>query len=108
MANGERKIAEINVAEAENSVSPIKTEFGSGEGEGTMGLIDGLRQRTTYLSTIEVMHLLRVTRNTLCEWVRTGHITAIRRGNAYLFDPTTLADWLDTRTTARRRTTGAA
>ena len=46
-----------------------------------MELIDELRKRKTYLSTIEVMMLLRVTRNTLCEWVRTGRITAVRRGN---------------------------
>jgi excisionase family DNA binding protein len=73
-----------------------------------MGLIDELRQRKTYLSTIEAMELLRVTRNTLCEWVRIGRITAIRRGNGYLFDPHVLADWLEQRTTSRRQTTVAA
>jgi hypothetical protein len=31
--------------------------------------------------------------------VRSGRITAIRAGNAYLFDPRHLADWLATRTT---------
>jgi excisionase family DNA binding protein len=73
-----------------------------------MELIDGLRQRKTYLSTVEVMNLIHVTRNTLCEWVRTGHITAVRRGNRYLFDPCMLADWLEQRTTSRRQTTVVA
>jgi excisionase family DNA binding protein len=73
-----------------------------------MELTDELRQRKTYLSTIEVMILLRVTRNTLCEWVRTGRITAVRRGNGYLFDPRMLADWLEQRTTSRRRATEVA
>jgi excisionase family DNA binding protein len=73
-----------------------------------MELIDGLRQRKTYLSTVEVMSLLRVTRNTLCDWVRTGRITAVRRGNGYLFDPQILADWLEQRTTSRRQTTVVA
>lgn len=73
-----------------------------------MDLIDELRQRKTYFSTIEAMNLLRVTRNTLCDWVRTGRITAIRRGNGYLFDPGTLADWLDQRRTSGSRLRRAA
>ena len=73
-----------------------------------MELIDELRRRETYLSTVEVMSLLLVTRGTLCDWVRTGRITAIRRGNGYLFDPRMLADWLEQRTTSRCRTRAAA
>ena len=73
-----------------------------------MDLIDELRQRKTYFSTIEAMILLRVTRNTLCEWVRAGRITAIRRGNGYLFDPEMLADWLDQRRTSGSRLRRAA
>ncbi len=71
-----------------------------------MNLIEELRGRTTYLVTIEVMALIGVTRNTLCDWVRTGKLSAIRMGNAYLFDPYTLADWLEerkTKTPALRR-----
>ena len=59
-----------------------------------MDLISDLRQRKNYLTTVEVMSLLSVTRNTLCAWVRAGKIGAVPRGNAYLFDPWELADWL--------------
>jgi excisionase family DNA binding protein len=48
------------------------------------------------------MELLQVTRNTLCDWVRRGRIAAIRVGNAYVFDPHVLADWL-----GKRQTTSA-
>jgi excisionase family DNA binding protein len=64
-----------------------------------MNLIDQLRERKTFLSTTEVMDLLRVTRNTLCQWVREGRVTAIRVGNAYLFDPCFIAEWLSLRQT---------
>jgi len=34
------------------------------------------------------------------EWVRSGHIPAIRRGSAkYLYDPQVIADWLQARAT---------
>ncbi len=69
------------------------------EGIGDMSLIEELRARQDFLSTVEVISLLHVTRGTLCEWVRSGRITAIRIGNAYLFDPRLLADWLTARTT---------
>jgi len=65
----------------------------------SMNLIEELRSRTTYLSTNEVMAILGKRRNTLCQWVRTKKIGAIRTGNAYLFDPHTLADWLSDRET---------
>jgi excisionase family DNA binding protein len=71
-----------------------------------MSLIEELRARQNFLSTVEVMSLLHITRGTLCEWVRSGRITAIRIGNGYLFDPRLLADWLAARTTSRGR--GAA
>ena len=64
-----------------------------------MDLIEELRGRTTYLATNEVMAILGKRRNTLCQWVREGKIGAIRTGNAYLFDPHTLADWLSLRAT---------
>jgi excisionase family DNA binding protein len=52
------------------------------------------------------MELLLVTRNTLCEWVRTGRLAAIRVGNAYLYDPQVLADWLTKRQTMKTSTGG--
>jgi excisionase family DNA binding protein len=66
-----------------------------------MDLIEELRVRETFLSTAEVMKLLRLSRGTLCEWVRSCRIPAIRVGNAYLFDPRKLADWLKTRATQK-------
>jgi excisionase family DNA binding protein len=68
-----------------------------------MNLIDQLRDRESFLSTVEVMDLLRITRNTLCNWVRCGRLTAVRVGNAYLYDPQMLADWLEGRKTSTVR-----
>lgn len=70
-----------------------------------MDLIQQLRQRDTFLNTAEVMNLLDMSRGTLCEWVRAGRISAVRKGNAYLFDPRRLADWLTERTTGVARGT---
>jgi len=65
-----------------------------------MSLIDELRQRKTYLTTPETMALLAYSRNTLCLKVRSGHIPALRCGSAkYLFDPGSIADWLEARAT---------
>ena len=72
-------------------------------GDDGMDLIEELRQRTTYVSTKELMGLLQVTRNTLCEWVRMGRLVAIRVGNAYLYDPRILAEWLEERQTVKTR-----
>lgn len=68
-----------------------------------MGLIEELRGRESYLTTTEVMQLLRCERNTLCRWVRNARIPAIRSGNGYLFDPRLLADWLSQRSTTKSR-----
>ena len=57
--------------------------------------------RQSYLSTREVMTLLQKSRNTPCEWVRRGHVPAIRVGNEYLFDPREVASWLAKRQTAK-------
>lgn len=73
-----------------------------------MGLIQRLRQMERYLSTAEVMTLIGVTRTTLCHWVRTGRLTAIRVGNGYLFDPRMLADWLSKRETSTTSARNAA
>ena len=66
-----------------------------------MNLIDELKTRQSYLSTKEVMVLLQKTRNTLCDWVRTGRMPAIRIGNEYLYDPHVVADWLTKRQTVK-------
>jgi len=68
-----------------------------------MNLIDELKQRQSFLSTREVMILLRKTRNTLCQWVRSGKLPAVRLGNEYLYDPRVLADFLSNRLTTPRR-----
>jgi excisionase family DNA binding protein len=68
-----------------------------------MDLIQVLRERKSYLTTKEVMQLLRCQRNTLCEWVRTNRIPAVRSGNGYLYDPNHLAEWLAQRSTVPGR-----
>ncbi|WP_263377068.1 helix-turn-helix domain-containing protein [Granulicella aggregans] len=68
-----------------------------------MSLSEELRARQSFLTSVEVMNLLQTTRGTLCEWVRSGRVPAIRSGNAYLFDPRDLADWIEARTTNHRR-----
>jgi excisionase family DNA binding protein len=60
-------------------------------------IIEQLRQRKTYLNTTEVMSIIGVTRATLCGWVRSGSISAIRIGKDYKFDPSTVARWLEAR-----------
>jgi excisionase family DNA binding protein len=64
-----------------------------------MNLIDELRCGDAFLTTKEVMGLLKLNRNTLCKWVRCGKVCAIRIGNAYVFDPRALAEFLLTRQT---------
>jgi excisionase family DNA binding protein len=64
-----------------------------------MDLIEELRREERYLSTREVMGLLKIRRTTLCQWVRQGKLTAVRTGNRYLYDPRKLADWLSARQT---------
>jgi excisionase family DNA binding protein len=66
-----------------------------------MDIIEELRNRKTYLPTKEMVGLLRVTRNTLCDWVRVGRLPAIRVGNAYLYDPRMMAEWLTRQQTVK-------
>ena len=58
-------------------------------------IVSQLKARTTYLSGSEVMSLLKVSRNALCRWVRTGKLPAIRIGKDNRFDPLQLAGWLE-------------
>ena len=45
-----------------------------------MTLIEQLGKRDRFLTTTEVMKLLKLRRNTLCAWIRAGRITAVRTG----------------------------
>lgn len=65
-------------------------------------LITELRQGETFLTTQQVMVLLKMTRNTVCQYVRIGRLSAIRVGNSYLYDPRVLAEWLAERETRKR------
>jgi excisionase family DNA binding protein len=60
-------------------------------------IITRLRARQSYLSTVEVMELLLVSRQTLCGWVRAGTIPATRVGSGNVFDPLALASRLEAR-----------
>lgn len=84
----------------EGGINPQRPHGSEKEG-ATMDLITQLMQRGNYLTTKEVMTLLGKRRNTICEWVRTGRMSAIRSGNEYLFDPHVLVDWLSERTTSK-------
>lgn len=64
-----------------------------------MNLIDNLRQRKSFLTTKEVMELLQLRRNTVCDWAQAGRIPAVRTASGYRFDPGVLADWLAARST---------
>jgi excisionase family DNA binding protein len=62
-------------------------------------IVDQLRQRTTYVRATEVMAILGVTRNTLCDWINAGTLPAFRLGKNNVLDPTELADFLEARKT---------
>lgn len=62
-------------------------------------IIDQLKQRRTYMRTTEVMELLDVTRGTLCGWVRSGTIAAVRIEKDNKFDPAEVARYLTARAT---------
>jgi excisionase family DNA binding protein len=70
---------------------------------GSMSLIEDLRKQEQFLTTKSVMALLDVRRNTLCDWVQSGRIPAVRTGAGYRFDPCDLADWLTARSTGAIR-----
>ena len=58
-----------------------------------------LRQRTSYVRATEVMAILGVTRNTLCDWINSGIIPAFRIGKNNVCDPVELAAFLETHRT---------
>lgn len=68
-----------------------------------MSLVGELRQRKSFLTTAQVMKLLGLRRNTVCEWVQSGSFVAVRVGNGYRFDPVLLAEWIELRSTGSGR-----
>lgn len=67
-----------------------------------MTIVNQLRQRTSFVTSTEVLNILGTSRKTLCIWVTKGIIRAYRLGNAYAFDPVELADWIEARSTKVR------
>ncbi len=67
-----------------------------------MNLIDQLKKRSSFLTTKELMELLQLRRHTICDWVKSGHLPAIRTASGYRFDPPVLAHWLEMRSTGGR------
>jgi predicted DNA-binding transcriptional regulator AlpA len=62
-------------------------------------IIEQLRQRTTYVRASEVMSILGIIRNTLCDWINAGTLPAFRLGKNNMCDPAELAAFLETRRT---------
>jgi excisionase family DNA binding protein len=63
-------------------------------------IVAQLKLRHSLISSTEVMEILGVSRNTLCAWVRTHKIPAVRIGKDNKFDPIVLAQWIEERQTA--------
>jgi excisionase family DNA binding protein len=57
-------------------------------------IIDRLKQRRTFMRTTEVMELFGITRATLCGWVRSGTIAAVRIGKENKFDPSEVVRYI--------------
>jgi predicted DNA-binding transcriptional regulator AlpA len=62
-------------------------------------IVEGLKQRTTYVRASEVMSILGITRNTLCDWINRGLLPAFRIGKNNVCDPMELAAFLEKRRT---------
>jgi excisionase family DNA binding protein len=60
-------------------------------------LVAQLKLRTSLVTSTEVMEILGVSRNTLCAWVTTRKIPALRIGKDNKFDPVALAHWIEER-----------
>ena len=54
---------------------------------------------TSYVRASEVMSILGITRNTLCDWINAGTLPAFRLGKNNVCDPAELAAFLETRRT---------
>ena len=64
-----------------------------------LSILEHLRQRQTLLSSSEVMPILGITRDTLCDWVRAGKLEAYKMSDGYKFEPLVVARWLEARRT---------
>ena len=64
-------------------------------------IVDQLKQRTSYVRATEVMAILGVTRQKLCDWINTGQLPAIRLGKNNVVDPADLASFLQARQTGK-------
>ncbi len=62
-------------------------------------IVSQLRSRTSYVRATEMMAILSVSRKTLCHWINTGTLPAVRIGKNNLIDPATLANWLEAQQT---------
>ena len=60
-------------------------------------LVAQLKLRHSLIPSSEVMEILGVSRNTLCHWVSTRKIPALRIGKDNKFDPIALAHWIEER-----------
>jgi hypothetical protein len=60
-------------------------------------IVDRLRERTTYVPSSEVMQILNCSRKSLCLWINSGKLPALRTGKNNMVDPNTLADYLSAR-----------
>lgn len=67
-----------------------------------MRLVDQLRERASFLTTTELMELLQLRRNTVCAWVQSGYLPAVRTRSGYRFDPPAIAKWLELHSTGGR------
>jgi excisionase family DNA binding protein len=60
-------------------------------------IIEQLEVRKSYVRSTEAISILGITRQTFCLWVRSGKLTALRIGNAYMVDPADLTTFLRAR-----------
>lgn len=66
---------------------------------GQSTIIDQLKQRRNFMRTTEVMELFGVARATLCGWVRSGTIAAVRIGKENKFDTAEVVRYLSAHAT---------
>ena len=64
-------------------------------------IVEQLKLRHSLVPPTEVMEILGVSRNTLCAWVTSQKIAAVRIGKDNKFDPIVLAQWIEERTTGK-------
>jgi Helix-turn-helix domain len=76
-------------------VAAVFPFMGRQESTSNNTIIDQLRHRKTYLTSSEVMAILRINRATLCRHCRASLIPHVRMPDlSYRFDPVALQGWL--------------